>query len=155
MRPYIRVLLESGLGGDGLQRGWQYYLVMTVRGKNSWEEYNKSPADTEALSDPLVVDDYFLATIALKDNLEGYVTENSAWGSGWCPSPPSHRGKGWTVVTGKSFALHDPKGIEGFFAHLLPQARVLILKDAGTMAAYSHGREIADIFLNEISPATL
>lgn len=135
-------------------------LLLTIASRTRMEEsmrraFAKSPADTEALADPLVVDDYFRATIALKDNLEGYVTENSAWGSGWCPSPPSHRGKGWTVVTGKSFALHDPKGIEGYFAHLLPQARVLILKDAGTMAAYSHGREIADIFLNEISPATL
>ena len=103
-----------------------------------------SVPDLEALDDPLVMEDYLSSCLPLKSSLDGYVLEVSEWARGWEPCP-RHQGKGWTILLGAHFVLHDPRLAANYLARCLPEASIRIIRNGGTMLAWSHPDLIADV----------
>lgn len=104
-----------------------------------------SEPDLYALDDPLVMEDYLASCLPLKKSLDGYTLEVSEWARGWRPAP-KHRGEGWAILLGAHFVLHDPRVAASYLAECLPEAKIQIIRDAGTMLAWSHPDVIADAF---------
>lgn len=106
---------------------------------------SNSEPDLYALDDPLVMEDYLASCLPLKKCLDGYTLEVSEWARGWEPVP-KHRGEGWTILLGAHFVLHDPHVAASYLAECLPEAKIQIVRDAGTLLAWSHPEVIADAF---------
>lgn len=102
-----------------------------------------SAPDLAALDDPLVMEDYLASCLPLKDCLDGYILEVSEWAKGWEPTP-SHQGQNWTILLGAHYVLHDPRITADYLAKSLPEATIRIVRDGGTMLAWSHPDVIAD-----------
>lgn len=105
-----------------------------------------SAPDLAALDDPLVMEDYLAAVMPLKQSLDGYTLEVSAWAQGWDPVPHG-RGAGWEILMGAHFVLHDPRAAIAHLREILPEATIHIVRDGGTMLAWSHPDLIAEAVL--------
>lgn len=104
----------------------------------------QSRSDLAAVDDKLMIEDYLHAAAALREQLDGYVTENVAWSQGWEPTT-KHKGTDWTLLFGRDFVLHDTELARAHFSRVLPQSRVRILNDAGQFLIYSHPDVVAEM----------
>lgn len=105
--------------------------------------YAQSPPDIAALNDKLMVEDYRRAAAPLRQQLDGYIIENTAWSHGWEVQSP-RQGAGWTLLIGRHFVLHEPVTAQSYFRHLLPKSKAIVVDDAGQMLAYSHSELVAE-----------
>lgn len=103
-----------------------------------------SPVDLAGLDDRVLVDDYLAATLPLRENLDGYVVENSAWARGWEPTRKS-RGFRSVMVLGTGFVLHEPGAARAYFRNLLPDIEVREVANAGQMLIYTHPEDVAEL----------
>lgn len=103
-----------------------------------------SEPDLRALDDPRMAEDYLLACLPLRQNLDGYIVENVAWANGWAPVPCG-RTDHFTLVFGRHFVLHDPQVSRRYFTRLVPKADCRVIATAGQMILYSHPDECAAV----------
>ena len=112
-----------------------------------------SAPDLVALDDPVVMEDYLESCLPLKNGLDGYVLEVSAWANGWEPTA-THQGEGWTILLGSHFVLHDPRIAADYLAEYLPSATIRMVRDGGTMLAWSHSDLIAEAICRQYRRST-
>lgn len=100
--------------------------------------FRGSPPDEALIDDPVFVADYLRATRGFAEgHISGYVSEQSAWSRGYDVAPmPGMRG--WRIVQGEHFVLHDPAEALAYWRIVLPDTPISVVPEAGQMLAYSH-----------------
>jgi pimeloyl-ACP methyl ester carboxylesterase/DNA-binding CsgD family transcriptional regulator len=115
------------------------------RGMRAWTA--NSPADRKAMRDPALLMDFYRKMAPFRrGRIDGFVREQVLQATGGRPAPVADAGR-LTLLMGATDFMHDAGEIQDYWRAVLPDARFVILPDAGRFISYSHPERLADELL--------